>query len=219
MTDLSFSGLGGLLSTLWQLAWGAMTFNPEAFAAVVQAERGTLLALIILLLGGISLTFGQSAVLFANRVPPRRFILSLLAGATALGVGVMFWSLTLWAVLSLLDRSTQNLGNVLAIVALSFSPYLLGFLVLFPYLGNLFGKVLRVWVLLILLMAVESSYDIAFWQALLACGLGWLVFELLNQLPVFDLGRLEAWLWRESTGKVPVRDTLAMADEIAENLE
>lgn len=210
------SGLGGLLSTLWQLAWGAMTFDPAAFYAVLEHPQGTLFALAVLLIGGLSYFFGQSAVLFANRIPPRRFLLSLLAGAAALAVTVFFWSGSLWVVVSLLLGAGVDLGKVVAIVALSFAPYWLGVLILFPYLGSLFSKVLRGWVALLLLMAVAVIFDLSFWQALLGCALGWGVFELLNRVPLLNLDRLEAWLWREGAGVTLQHDLDSLVDDAAD---
>ena len=214
--EINPSSLGGWLSALWQLAWGAMTFDAAAFSVVLEYSRGTLLALLVLLIGGFSYFFGQSAVLFANRIPPRRFLLSLLAGAIGLWASVFFWSASLWVVVSLLLGTRVDLGNVVAIVALSFAPYWLGFLILFPYLGSLFSKVLRGWVALVLLMAVAVSFDLAFWQALLACALGWGVFELLNRVPLLDLDRLEAWLWREGAGKTLQRDVDSLVDDMSD---
>ncbi len=214
--EINPSSLGGWLSALWQLAWGAMRFDAAAFSVVLEYSRGTLLALVVLLIGGFSYFFGQSAVLFANRIPPRRFLLSLLAGAIGLWASVFFWSASLWVVVSLLLGTRVDLGDVVAIVALSFAPYWLGFLILFPYLGSLFSKMLRGWVALILLMAVAVSFGLAFWQALLACALGWGVFELLNRVPLLDLDRLEAWLWREGAGKTLQRDVDSLVDDMAD---
>ena len=78
------------------------------------------------------------------------------------------------------------------------------------------SKVLRGWVALVLLMAVAVSFDLAFWQALLACALGWGVFELLNRVPLLDLDRLEAWLWREGAGKTLQRDVDSLVDDVAD---
>src|SRR2546430_17445506 len=65
------------LQTMWALAWGAMRLDPAAFKAVEPAGTGLLITAIVFL-AGVSETIGQSVVLFANRVKPGRFALSLL---------------------------------------------------------------------------------------------------------------------------------------------
>jgi hypothetical protein len=63
---LDLSNFSGVLTSLWQLVLGTLTLNPEAYEAAIQQQGGTALAIIILLLGGISMGLGQSVVLFAN---------------------------------------------------------------------------------------------------------------------------------------------------------
>jgi hypothetical protein len=63
---LDLSNFSGVLTSLWQLVLGTLTLNPGAYEAAIQQQGGTALAIIILLLGGISMGLGQSVVLFAN---------------------------------------------------------------------------------------------------------------------------------------------------------
>jgi hypothetical protein len=199
MFDLS--SLSGVVASLWQLALGALRLNPEAFVAAVQQQGGTALALIILLLGGISMGVGQSVVLFANRVPPLRFIISLFAGAVVLGVVVLFWTTSIWVLGNLVFEADTVFLDLLTVVSLSYAPYLFGFLVLMPYLGNILSRVLNLWVFLAVIVGVAVTYQFGFWESLATALLGWVLLELVTRIPWLRIRRLDNWLWQVTTGK------------------
>jgi hypothetical protein len=189
MFDLS--SLSSVIASLWQLALGALRLNPEAFVAAVQQQGGTALALIILLLGGISMGVGQSVVLFANRVPPLRFIISLFAGAVVLGVVVLFWTTSIWVLGNLVFEADTVFLDLLTVVSLSYAPYLFGFLVLMPYLGNILSRVLNLWVFLAVIVGVAVTYQFGFWESLATALLGWVLLELVTRIPWLRIRRLD----------------------------
>src|SRR5437588_272306 len=100
------------LQTMWALAWGAMRLDPAAFKAVEPAGTGLLITAIVFL-AGVSETIGQSVVLFANRVKPGRFALSLLLNGTPF-IGIFInRALSVWSFLALLVALKVVMGFVL----------------------------------------------------------------------------------------------------------
>lgn len=200
MYEIDLTSLSGILSSLWQLAGGALRMDPEAFRAAVLHDGGFQLALAILFLGGVSVTLGQSVVLFANRIGRRRFILSLVVFAATFVLGVVIWAASIWLISDVVFGMQKPFWNVITVVALSYTPYLFGFLILLPYLGNIINVMLRVWVFLVMLVAVGALYQFNILEALVAAVLGWILIELVTHLKFLRTEQLEDWVWRITTG-------------------
>lgn len=54
----------------WHLVSGAFALNPEVFDQINTLPDGLTVALIIVLIAGLSQAIGQCIVLFANKVTP-----------------------------------------------------------------------------------------------------------------------------------------------------
>lgn len=198
------------------LAWGALRLEPAAFDAALSSATGGTLTLIVLWLGGLSDVLGQSVVLFANRIKPGRFIVSIVSAVLVLALSVGFWAASIWLTATFVIGVNQPLGDVLSVVYLSYAPLLFGIFVFLPYLGNYIFRVLRIWIFLALLVGVQQAYAFSFWEALLCCALGWIVYELLTRLPLLRIERLSQWWWRVTTGTPEPIDIQTRADELAE---
>ena len=198
---LDTTTLGGWITAVLQLIGGVLRLNVDAFHAAVDHPRGLGLAVAVFMAAGLSVGLGQSVVLFANRVPRRRFFFALCGGALVGLVAASLWALTIWLVLRFVLASPTSLRAVIVVVALGVAPGILGIFLFLPYLGVIFGWVLRVWVFITILVGVGVVAELTFWPALLACVLGWLLLELLTRLPLFDVARLRAWVWRLTTGR------------------
>jgi len=179
---------------------GILRLDPLAIEAVLD-EESYWIALAILLLGGISLGLGQSVILFANRVRRRRFALSLLLNGLVILAGVCLWAATTWLLVSLLFQVDISYWLFFSGAALSTAPFLFGFLVLIPYLGNLIFQILRIWVLLINLVVIDTLSSAGFLWALGISLVGWLSIEFVLRFPAFQIDRLQSWYWRVTTGK------------------
>lgn len=200
MYKIDLSSLGTIWTSLWQLARGALRLDPDAYQAAVTQPGGTELAILLLFLAGLSVTLGQSVVLFANRIRRRRFILSLVVFAAVFVVGALTWAATIWLMADWIFGAERDFWSVITVVSLSYSPFLFGFLILLPYLGNIISAGLRIWVFLNVLIAIQGLYDFHFFEALIASVLGWLLIELLTQLKFLRIDRLDDWIWRVTTG-------------------
>ena len=198
---LDTTTLGGWIAAVLQLIAGVLRLDVDAFYAAVAHPRGLVLAVAVFMVAGLSVGLGQSVVLFANRVPKRRFFIALCGGALVGLVAASLWALTIWLVLRFILATPTSLRAVTVVVALGVAPGILGIFLFLPYLGVIFGWVLRFWVFITILVGVGVVAKLTFWPALLACVLGWLLLELLTRFPLFDLERLRAWVWRLTTGR------------------
>jgi len=200
MVEHEIDTLGGLLSATWELTTQVLRLNPKAYEAILAVPDGWRLAVSILIIAGLSYTLGQSVVLFANRVNRSHFIFSLAVSALTLAISVAFWAFSIWFLAETLFGARQSFGAVMIAVAISFAPYLFGFLILLPYLGNIIFYVLRIWVFLAVVVGGAVTFQLGFFEALVCSALGWTILELLTRIPILRIKSLDSWLWRVTTG-------------------
>lgn len=139
MYNLDLSVWGGFVSAVWNVAVGVLKLAPNAFLAADALTGGWKVALVIVFLAGLSDMLGQSVVLFANRVTPRRFTVSLLMSALVLVISAVVWIGSIWLVLRFIFGLEGRFYRVFVVVSLSYAPLLFGFLSLLPYLGAVPG--------------------------------------------------------------------------------
>lgn len=150
-------------------------------AAYLHASAGTLVG--VVLLAALSEALGQSAVLFVNRVPPRRF-LAALGSATAVSLlTALLWmaGVTLLVRTVLPHQGDPGFAEVARLVALAYVPRLLGVLVFTPYLGQAIGFLTSIWSLLLAAVGLRVLFGMRPGHAALAVGLSWLVMEALRR--------------------------------------
>lgn len=141
------------------------------------------LLLIFLLLAGAGFSdlLGQSAVLFLNRVSPRRFILCLGGGALLFVASAFTWAVGLFA-LAWLFGLNLGLLDCLALVAYAHVPQLAGFLVFLPHFGAYLFHLVRAWVFFDLVVAVGWKTGCSFPIAILCALPGWALHFNLTHL-------------------------------------
>ena len=216
MYEFDLTTIGGFLAAMWDVIGGVLTLDPEVFVAVLTTPGGGWVALAVLFVAGISDMLGQSVVLFANRVTPRRFWVSVFMSAMVLAVSVLVWAISIWLVVRFIFALDGRLANIFMLVALSQAPLVLGFLSLMPYLGNFIYRVVRIWSLLTLVVGVKAVAGAVFWQGILACLIGWLFVEFVIHMPFLRIRAIDAWLWQVMTGTKEKLDTQMAADRLAQ---
>jgi hypothetical protein len=178
---------------LVRLVIDALALRSDAFATVLELGRpGARLALLVVFVGGLSTALGQSVILFANRVSPRRFLASLVVQAVLFVIAFLLWVAAVWLVAALL-RHPLPFGAAVTAVGLAHAPLVFGFLVLAPYFGTPIATVLSIWTLLSTLLATATAFDVSPGEAALAAGLGWLLSQLAQRSvgrPITRLGRM-----------------------------
>ncbi|MBK6325677.1 MAG: hypothetical protein IPF56_07010 [Chloroflexi bacterium] len=216
MYQFDLTTIGGFLASLWALIQGVLSLDPQAYNAALTQEGGGRLSLAVLFVAGVSITIGQSVVLFANRLPRRRFIVSLVLSSLLLLVGVLFWAASVWVLATYVFGAERSLRLVMIVVSLSYAPMLYGVFVLLPYLGNILYIFLRIWILIALVGAVTAIFPLAIWQALICSLLGWLMLEMATRLPV--VSAVENWLWRKTTGTREILPTEDVVERFVSEL-
>ena len=185
----------------------ALRLDESIFATVQAAEWGIWAAVAIVLLAGLSEAFGQSIVLFINKVSPRRFWLSLCISAISHVFGYAFWAATIWLIGRYLFDRQQLIWVIASAVGLGYAPRLLSFFALVPFFGNGFSLLLSLWSLLATVVAIGVGFDMNMGQAVLTSGLGWAVVQIWQRTlgrPIQAIGR---WIDTRAAG-VPLRLTL-----------
>src|SRR2546423_1605227 len=159
-------------STIWQcissffgLVGGALRLDPDVFRAVQTSPGANLLTLLILILAGVSVSLGQSVILFANKVTPRRFLMSLLLNGVLFAVGVLIWAAILLLVGRIVFRVQLPFDQMGREVSLAYAPLLLGFFVLLPYAGSFLKHAFEIWSFLAILVAALSPFESLGWWA------------------------------------------------------
>jgi hypothetical protein len=216
MYELDLSSLGGFLAAMWQVAGGVMRLDPDVFRAVVNTPGAGWVALAIAFVAAISDMIGQSVVLFANRVSPRRFWVSVVMSALLLIFSIFFYALSIWLIVKFVFFLPGRFTIILILVALSYAPIVFSFAALLPYLGNFIYQAVRIWSLLALVVGVRAIAGAVFWQGILACLLGWLFIQFIVHMPLLRIKAIDAWLWRVMTGTRERLDTQMLADRLAE---
>jgi hypothetical protein len=177
-----------------ELLTGALRLDPTAFASLTTHPNALRIALWVVFLAGLSSAAGQSVVLFAARVSPRRFVASLLLSA-GLFVGVfLFWTASIWLIARYGYGADEPFATGLRTVGLAYAPQLFGFFVLVPYFGSGIGVGLSIWNLLAIVIATEVAFGIDLMPALVSSAAGWVLLQLAQRTIGWPLTRLARWV-------------------------
>ncbi len=179
------------LPELWSLLGGVLALQGHVYREALSFEGAIPAAIAIVLAAGLSEAFGQSIVLFANRVKPARFIFSLFVDALLFAFGYVFLVLSTWLVCRLPGAPHLSLRDFALVLAMSYAPVLFAFLSALPYLGSAVINGLRVWHLLAMVVGVAAAGGIDVFASATYVWLGWLVMMLVQRSfgkPIVALG-------------------------------
>jgi hypothetical protein len=180
------------IEQFWTLIRGAWALNPDVFRAMEGHPNGTIIAVIVVLLAGLSQGIGQGIVLFLNRVKPIRFVLSLGIAALLFVFSTGFWVFSVWIVSHLLYGIDASFLKVFRVLGLAYAPLLLSFLVALPYLGVPIEVLLSIWSLLAFVRGFSVVTNLDRWQVMWCALLGWFVLQIMMRTigrPAVALGR------------------------------
>lgn len=188
MTDNALSRFGELFG-------GAFGLQREAFRLIDTLPDGLSLALLVVLLAGLSLSIGQSIVLFINRVKPLRFFFSLFLNAILFAFGFLFLALSTWLICLLPSSVHVSFLTLVKVLGLGYAPLLFSFLGALPYAGYPLLNLLSVWNLLAMVVGFSAVAHVGTGFAFGYVAFGWFVKQLLESTigqPIADIGRLLA---------------------------
>lgn len=162
-------------------ARAALTLSFDGLAAVPSLPEAGPVALMIVLLAGISEAAGESVVLFVNRVQPRRFVLSLAVSGLLFVFTYLFLAGSVFAVTRWLLGPGVMPFEVAVIVGVAFAPRMFGFLGFLPYFGQPIGMLLQAWSVLVALRGVRSVFGASVLEAVAAVAMGALLLAVLQR--------------------------------------
>jgi len=194
----------GLFSTLVR----ALRFDPTVFRDIQLATNGLSISLIIIMLAGLSEALGQSVVLFANKVNPRRFVASLLVSGFIFAVVVLCWTTSIWLINSLLlgHAETASFVDTFRVVGLGYSPLILGFFILLPFLGGPIAAGLAAWSFILVLFGLRFAFDFSLMEAVYASVFGWLLYIVIKNTIGYPLTAAFRSLKRNTAGRPLQKD-------------
>ncbi len=166
------------INRFWNLVSGVLRLNPDTFRLIDNLPWGLIASIVVVLLAGLSQTFGQSVMLFINRVRPVRFLLSVAIAAVIFVFNYNFWVLSTWLVAQWLFEANLSLVAVIKTLGFSYAPLLLGFLMVIPYFGMPILVVLSIWTLMAISTGLGIISNLSIWQAFECCLGGWLVLQV-----------------------------------------
>lgn len=181
------------LGDAFNLIGDALLLRANFAHAVVSMPGAGQVAVIVVILAGLSEAFGESVVLFLNRVSPRRFLLSLLISAIIFAATYFFLAASIWAVAQLGFRAEVGFAVTASVVALAQAPRLFGFLVFLPYFGLPISVLLWIWSLLATTRGVAEVFALGPLQTAATMALGGLLFLTLQRTvgrPLLALARV-----------------------------
>ena len=165
--------------------WRDLVANPESLRFRY--------AVLVVVLAGLAEAVAQSAVLFVNRVKPRRFALSLLISAVIFTFGYFFYVLSIGFVADMVyGEPRRDTPLIFTSVALAYAPLILSFLTLIPCFGRAITIGLSTYHFLALLIAVSVTYGLEMPKPVVCVVGGWALLTLVRG----TVGRPVTWLAR-----------------------
>lgn len=169
---------GSLGTTLWN----ALALNANFYENARNTPRTHRLARTIVILAAVSHALGSAVILLINRAMLPVLVLVLLIDGISVVGGYYFWTLTIWKIGQWLRRNSLSYGDLLSPIGFAYAPQVLNFLTLIPLLGQPIERVLAVWSLLAVIVAVRQGLDISTSWAALICLVGWPLIQVAISL-------------------------------------
>lgn len=191
--------LANVISNL-KLIGQVLTLNRDAFLSLIYNDNLEL-ALFVVFVAGLSQAFGQSIVLFVNKVSPKRFFLSLFINAFIYIFSFLFLVFSISFTVNMAFGIRQNLRTVVAVTGFAYAPFLFSFTSLAPYLGNFINLLLSLWNLTALIIAVSIVFSLNSYQTVLSTLFAWLLVQLIRATIGRPIQGLSRAIRRFSAGK------------------
>ncbi|PZV03168.1 MAG: CAAX protease [Leptolyngbya sp.] len=181
-----------MLDRFWEVLGYVFALNAEAFRIAITVPAGRNLALVVVLLAGLSQGIGQSIILFVNQVRPARFVLSLVINAVLFAFGFLALVLSTWLVTLTPWAQNMPFGQLVTVLGLAYAPLLFSFLGALPYLGVPILNGLSVWHLLAMVVGFGAIANLGIGNAFGYVALGWILLQILQNTvgqPIASLGK------------------------------
>lgn len=194
------------MQDLWLLIMSVLRFDGPAVESFVGAPGSAQLALMVVVLAGISETAGNSVVLFINRVRPVRFVLTLAVAGVMIAFTYAVWTLSVFVTARWAYSVAEPYRVTAQVVAFGYAPRVFGFFEFLPVLGRPFAALLKVWSVLAVLQGVATVLGLSPWQAFATVTGGGLLLVSFQQLFGRPLLAVAHWLQARAAGVPLVLD-------------
>ncbi|HIK43852.1 MAG TPA: CAAX protease [Leptolyngbyaceae cyanobacterium M65_K2018_010] len=181
-----------MLNRFWEAIGYVFALNGEAFRIAATWPEALKVALLVVLLAGLSQGIGQSIILFLNQVKPVRFVLSLAINAVLFTLGFLALVLSTWLLTLTPWSQSVPFEQLVTVLGLAYAPLLFSFLGALPYLGLPILNLLSVWHLLAMVVGFGAITNLGLMGAFRYVFLGWLVLQILQNTigrPIASLGK------------------------------
>ena len=166
--------IAGLRATIWN----ALSLNGNFYENSPYTPRTKRIALTIVILAAVSRVLGSAVILLINRTELVVLLLALLIDGLAVVGGYYFWTFTISKIGDWLKPGHVSYGELLIPIGFAYAPQALNFLTLIPLLGEGIERILAVWSLLAVIVAVRQGLDIKTRWAMLICLVGWPLIQV-----------------------------------------
>jgi predicted Abi (CAAX) family protease len=195
-----------LAPDLWTTLWGVLMLREDAFLQSLHLGHAYAAAFAIVLLAALSEALGQSIVLFANRVKPARFVLSIAINSLLFAFGYAFLLLSTYAVCAAPGAAHVSFEQLAIVFALSYAPMVFSFWTALPYAGDGLLWIARIWHLLAMVVGVSAIAHVALMTGLTYVGLGWFVMVIAQLTFGRPVARFGAQLLNAAAGVTLIGD-------------
>ena len=178
-----------------------LSLQPDALRTLSSAPHSWTLGVLIVLAAGLAEALGQSVVLFANRVKPRHFAVSILLTALSYPVGISLFTFSVVGLADGVFGQQLSVAQVLLLALWSFSPHLFGAFILVPYLGGFIALCLALWSLAIMTTGIYAVSTLSLTQAALCLALGWVLWQVLRRGVGWPVRGVTRWLRTRAAGE------------------
>lgn len=181
-----------MIEQTWEILGKIFALNGDAFQTAITLSHSLILAIVVVLLAGLSLAIGQSIILFINQVQPVRFFFSLFISAILFLFEFLFLVLSTWLICLLPDSVHVSLPTLFIVLGLAYAPLLFSFLGVLPYFGVPLLRLLSIWNLLAMVVGFSAVTNTGRGFAFGYVIVGWAVKELLDRTigqPISQLGK------------------------------
>lgn len=189
-----------MFDRFWEVIGYVFALNGQAFRIAADLPQGVQLALLIVLLAGLSRSIGQCAILFFNQVKPGRFFLSLLISALLFVGGFLALVGSTWLITLLPWSVKVSLSTLIIVLGAAYAPLLFSFLGALPYAGLPILNLLSVWNLLAMVVGFGAVTNLGISQAFGYVGVGWLLLQIIEQTIGRPIAALARWLTDTAAG-------------------
>ncbi len=182
---------------IYQLWTESLRLREAAFVAL-DSSGGWALSLVIFFIASVSRGLSEAGVLMINRATRAEFLRGLLGGAVMLGLTALTWSGCIWLALRGGMGFDVHYEKILVLVLLSYAPLIFAVFSIVPHAGLLWALLLRIWMLFITIAGLNQHFRVPLLQAVMASGVGWVLFQIVGEVFRSRLERLRlALLGRE----------------------